>query len=108
MRGREFMPKEDLLLGALSGAFIVVFGGLYALLFALGRLRSSRALTAGAYIAYGLLAVFSLLLLGALNLQGIWTAVILIMLAGYFLAPRAIWNLCLGTHSNANNEGARP
>ena len=39
------------------------------------------------------------LLLGALSLEGFWSAVVLIMLAGYFLASKGIWLLCVGTHS---------
>ena len=101
------VPKENLLLGALSGAFIVLSGALYALLFALGKLRASRTLNYGAYLAYGMLVIFSLLLLRALSLEGFWTAVVLIMLAGYFLAPKAIWHLCVGTHGGGHSEKPR-
>ena len=92
------MSQELLLLGALSGAMIVITGGLYALLFALGRLRNSRELGYCAYVAYAILVVFSLSLLHALRLEGAWTVLVIIMLAGYFLAPKAIWHLCAGTH----------
>ncbi len=111
------MPKEDLLIGALSGALIVVSGALYALLFALGKLHASRISMYGAYLAYGALIGFSLLLLRALDLAGLWVVVVIVMLAGYFVAPKAIWHLCLGTHGeqrhsfpgNSNSElGERP
>ncbi len=101
------MAREDLLLGALSGAFIVVSGALYALLFALGRLRDSRVLMFGAYLSYGILVGFSLLLLHALTLEGFWIAVVVVMLAGYFLTPRAIWHLCVGTHGIPRTDTER-
>ena len=92
------MLKENLLFGALSGALIVVSGALYALLFALGQLYASRFSMYGAYLASGAFIGFSLLLLRALDLSGLWTVVVIVMLAGYFVAPKAIWCLCLGTH----------
>ena len=101
------MPQQHLLLGAVSGAFIVLSGALYALLFALGRLNASRAMTFGAYLAYGTLVLFSLLLLRALALDGVWAALVIVMLAGYLLAPRAIWHLCVGTHGGDHSgDGA--
>lgn len=92
------MAKENLLLGALSGALVVLSGASYALLFALGRLRNSPALSSGAYLAYATLVFFTVTLSRALALEGFWTAVTGVMLVGYFLAPRAIWLLCAGTH----------
>ena len=103
------MPQELLLLGTLSGGMIVLSGGLYALLFALGRLHDSRELGYCAYAAYSILVVFSLSLVHALRLEGAWTALVIVMLAGYFLAPKAVWHLCVGTHGQeATDRGARP
>ena len=98
------MPKEDLLLGALSGALIVVSGACYALLFAFGKLRRSSVLLSGAYLSYGALIIFSLLLLHALDLEGLWTGVVIVMLAGYFLAPKGVWHLCVGTHGRSPGQ----
>ena len=98
------MPREDLLFGALAGALIVVSGALYALLFALGKLYASRISMYGAYLAYCALIGFSLLLLRALDLAGLWVAVVIVMLAGYFVAPKAIWHLCLGTHGEDQHD----
>ena len=101
------MPQELLLLGALSGGMIVLSGGLYALLFALARLRNSRELGYCAYAAYAILVVFSLSLLHALRLEGAWTVLVIVMLAGYLLAPKAVWHLCVGTHGEHGRNQSR-
>ncbi len=92
------MQGGELLLAALSGAFIVLSGALYALLFALGKLGKSRLLIRAAYLAYAVLVLCSLLLARVLRLEGSWMLVIIAMLIGYLLAPAAIWRLCVGTH----------
>jgi hypothetical protein len=104
---KPIVPKEDLLIGALSGAFIVMSGALYALLFALGQLRQSSLMRGGAYLAYGALVIFSLLLLRALGLEGPWSALVVVMLVGYFFAPRAIWHLSVGTHGEVSGGPAQ-
>ena len=94
------MQQHGILLGALSGALIVLTGGLYALFYALGCLRKSRRLIHAAYASYAVLAVSSAVLADALNLSGAWSLVVLVMLVGYLLLPRAIWHLCVGTHKD--------
>lgn len=92
------MDGGFILIGALSGACVVLGGALYALLFALGKLNRSRLLLRSAWLAYGLLAVSALMLARALGLDGPWLLVVVAMLVGYLLAPPAIWHLCVGTH----------
>lgn len=96
----EAIGLENLFLGTLSGAAIVLLGAFYALFFALGRLHESVALALASLAAYGLLAVAVYGLIHALQLNGIWIAISVTMLIGYFLAPRAIWRLAVGTHGD--------
>ncbi len=92
------MNPDDLLQSALAGALIVVSGGLYALLLALGRLRDCKRLARAAAVAYLMLVVCVVLLADGLGLGQGWYIVIGIMLAGYGLAPKAIWHLTEATH----------
>lgn len=100
----EPMGLQDLFFGAMSGAAVVLMGAFYALFFALGRLHGSRALTAASLVSYALLAAAVYVLIRSLGLSGIWIVVTLVMLVGYFLAPRAIWHLCVGTHAGEGVE----
>lgn len=95
----EPMGLQDMFFGTMAGAAIVLMGAAYALFFALGRLHRSRAMIAAALASYGLLAVATYVLVDALALSGIWILVTTVMLIGYFLLPRAIWHLCVGTHA---------
>jgi len=89
---------KEIFFGTAAGAAIVLFGAAYALFFALGRLNGSRPLMAVSIVSYLLLATAVGVLVLALHLTGFWLLVAGVMLVGYFFAPRAIWNLCVGTH----------
>ena len=89
---------QEIFFSTASGAAIVLFGAGYALFFALGRLHASRLLVAASIVSYLLLAAAVGVLIEALHLAGFWLLVTSLMLVGYFFAPRAIWNLCVGTH----------
>ena len=91
---------QNLFLGTMSGAVVVLSGAFYALFFALGRLNRSYSLSLAALVAYVLLVVAVCTLVVALDLNGVWMGVAAAMLIGYFLAPRAIWRLCVGTHGD--------
>ena len=95
-----FEPVElnDILISVIAGALVVVFGALYALTFAFGRLTGRKILTASAYGFFTLLAIAVLVLADALRLTGLWLLITAVILAGYLLAPHAIWKLCAGTH----------
>ena len=97
----EPLGLQNIMIGTLSGAAIVLTGAFYALFFALGRLHESRPLIVASIASFALLAVATYAFAVALELRGIWIAVIAVMLAGYFLAPRAIWRLCVGTHEGS-------
>ncbi len=92
------MTLNELFFGALAGAMIVIAGGLYALLFALGRMRNSRSLNYWAVFSYAVLMISTYVLVQALHLHGFWVSVTAVMLVGYFFAPRAIWHLSVATH----------
>ena len=89
----------DIMLAVISGALVVLTGALYALLFAFGRLWRKRGLMNLAHLSFGLLAVSVLTLSRALNLDGAWQVLTILLLLGYLLAPRAIWRLSVDTHA---------
>ena len=83
-----------------TSAMVIVLGALYALLFAYSRLKRMHRLMPFAYIAYGGLFISALVLARATHLfnNPWWATMVALMLAGYLLAPHAIWHLCTGTH----------
>jgi hypothetical protein len=97
------MSQYEILLSTVAGALVVVSGALYALCFALGRLRGSVLLGRAAWLAYGVLATGMALLAYALRLDGIWLLTLAALLTGYLFAPRAIWHLCVATHGDAQD-----
>ena len=104
----EALGIENLILGTMAGAAVVMTGAFYALFFALGRMHASNAFSLASHLSYGLLVGAVYVLAVNLKLSGFWIAVAGTMLIGYFLAPRAIWHLCVGTHAddagNLNEE----
>ena len=95
----EPMGLQDMFFGTMAGAAIVLMGASYALFFALGRLHQSNSMLAASLASYLLLALATYVLVDALSLNGVWIVVTTVMLVGYFLLPRAIWRLCVGTHA---------
>jgi hypothetical protein len=92
------------LLSTVAAALIVVSGALYALFFALGRLYESARLGRIAWVAYGALVIWTLLLADTLKLGGGWLLIIVVVLIGYLLAPMAIWHLSRATHPGAREH----
>jgi len=90
---------KDFLLTFFVSAGVILSGACYALLYAWGRLRDLPAYLRGALLAYAVLAACVLTLMRTAHLDGAWSALTLIMLAGYFAAPRAIFRLCHVTHA---------
>lgn len=95
----EPVALQDFFLAFFSAAMTVVMGALYALLFALGKLRQSRGLLSLSYGAYVFLVAAVLLLAQAVNLSGAWQVLVGALLLGYLWAPHGIWHLCVGTHA---------
>lgn len=88
----------NLLLGGIAGAGVVIFGGGYAALLALARLRSNSALNLCANLCYAGLLVAVWLLAQALDLSGVWWLLVGLLTVGYWFAPRGIWHLSVATH----------
>ncbi|MBT8059858.1 MAG: hypothetical protein KJO33_09695 [Gammaproteobacteria bacterium] len=105
----EALQAREIMLATGSGALVVLFGALYAMLFAFARLRHPL-LMPFAYAAYLLFAASTLVLAHALHLSGFWLLIIGVMLVGYLLAPHGIWHLCVGTHEagGQESEGGQP
>ena len=104
----------DFLTVFFTAAMVVLLGALYALLFAYSRLRRMPRLMPAAYVAYGGLFISALVLARATHLFNSpwWATIVVLMLAGYLLAPHAIWHLCTGTRAaeteceDANAKGS--
>lgn len=84
-----------------SAAAIILFGALYALLFAYSKTRNIPRLMPLAHTAYAALFASVIVLGSATNLFGsiFWTSLVILMLAGYFAAPHAVLHMCLHTHA---------
>jgi hypothetical protein len=102
----EPVALADFFVTFFSAAMVILCGGLYALLFAFARVKNAPRLMPLAYIAYIGLAISAVLLANAANLfnSTFWTIVVLLMLAGYLLAPHGIWHLCVRTHEHEDEE----
>jgi hypothetical protein len=96
---------NHIMAAAIAGALIILFGALYALFFALSRLHGRPALMVWAYAAYALLIAAVVVLAVTLNMTGLWQIVAVVMVVGYFVAPRLIWHLCAGTHYAESGGG---
>ena len=84
------MQGDFILAAVVSGALVVSTGAVYALLLALSKLNRSRVLLRAAFAAYAVLCVSTLVLGRALELDGFWSLVIIVMLIGYFFVILAI------------------
>ena len=92
------VATHNILAAAVAGALVILFGALYALLFALARLKQRPAFMLWAYLSYTFLVGAVAVLSVTLNMHGFWQLVAAVMVVGYFIAPRLIWRLCAGTH----------
>ena len=100
----EPVGVQDIMLAAMAGAMVVMFGAAYAFAFAMAKLNNKRSLMGVAYGTYVGLVISVFVLAYALNLNGRWWAVTITMLVGYLLAPQAIWKLSVGTHEDSDAE----
>ena len=98
------VEMQDFFTAFFSGALVIVFGAVYALLLAWGRLKQSRGFVVAAYGAYALLAAAVFVLSAAMHFDGFWNLITVTMLVGYLLAPHGIWLLSRDTHSHEENE----
>jgi hypothetical protein len=94
----EPVVAQHILLAAMAGAMVVLFGAVYATLFAWSRIKKNPRFMIGAYLAYSVFVAFAAIMAYTLNLTGFWYLIVAVMLIGYLLAPHGIWHLCVGTH----------
>ncbi len=105
----EPVKLADFFVAFFSAASVILFGALYALVFAYSRIRNLPRLLLLAYASYAALVASVIVLARVANLFGslFWGAVVMLMLAGYLFAPHAIWHLCVTTHAAApQNDSA--
>jgi len=99
------VATQHIMMAAIAGALIILFGAVYALFYALSRLQRRPRLMVFAYAAYLVLLGAVGVLVSTLNMSGFWQVVAAVMVIGYFVAPRLIWHLCAGTHVSAARGG---
>ena len=100
----EPVEVQDMMMAAMAGAMVVMFGAAYAFAFALAKLNKDRWLSIVAYGCFVALTVSVLVLAKSLNMTGFWVIVAITMLVGYLLAPQAIWKLSVGTHEGSDSK----
>jgi Ca2+/Na+ antiporter len=102
----ETVGLSHLIAAGAAGASVVLFGGSYALLLALGHIRQKRQLRIAAYVCYLLLGAALLILSVALRLDALWNGILAVLFVAYLIAPHFIWHLTLATHRDAADERA--
>jgi len=100
----EPVGVDDMMVAAMAGAMVVMFGAAYAFAFALSKLNHKRWLSFAAYGCFAGLTINVLILVKSLNMNGFWMIVAITMLVGYLLAPQAIWKLSVGTHESSDSK----
>lgn len=98
------MSEIELLASSVSGALIVLCGAGYALLFASSKIFNKRSFLNLAYCCYAILLTSAYILVLSLDLTGLWSFLIFIMLIGYWYGPKFIWNLTVRTHLQEGNH----
>jgi hypothetical protein len=102
----EPVKMADFFVTFFSAASVIIFGALYALLFAYSRLKNVPRMMPLAYAAYAALFTSVIVLANVANLFGslFWQFIVLLMLLGYLLVPRFIFRLCVATHAPALHD----
>ncbi len=102
----EPVELADFFITFFSAASVIIFGALYALLFAFSRMKNVPRLMPLAYAAYAALFVSVMVLANVANLFGslFWQFIVFLMLVGYLLAPRFIFKLCVATHEAISDD----
>lgn len=96
----EPVALSDFFISFFSGALIILSAAVYAALFAWGKLRGGALVRYGSWLAYGLLLACVAAFVKALNLEGHWRFLVVLMVVGYWWMPRLIWRLCTVTHAH--------
>jgi len=102
----EPVKLADFFITFFSAASVIIFGALYALLFAYSKIKNVPRLMLLAYAAYAVLFVSVMVLANVANLFGslFWQFIVLLRLVGYLLAPRIIFQLCVATHESVADD----
>lgn len=100
---KDPMFVQHVMVATVYGAGVVLCGAGYAIFLALSRLdgmiRKKRFLNWVAVGWYVLLVLSVFGLVQTLQLRNWWLGLVVLMLAGYFIAPRFIWRLSHEMHS---------
>ncbi|MDP6146211.1 MAG: hypothetical protein QF513_00250 [Gammaproteobacteria bacterium] len=101
------MTLEAIILTSISSALMITFAAFYAAFYALYRIRKKNELLYFSYLFFGLLVFSTSILSSLLSLEGIWIAIMTIMLTGYWFAPKFIWRLSHEVKYRNYSEGEK-
>lgn len=104
----ESVEAQHIMLAAMAGALVVVFGAIHAFFLAFGKLQASRRYVRLSWVAYGAFMIATVVLAWTLNFSGFWFLVVVVMLLGYLFAPHGIWHLSVATHGKDHGHPATP
>ena len=100
----EPVELQDFLISFFVSALIILSGASYALLYAWSKITARIGLRWLAYLAYLVLLISVAVLTVVAHFSGYWLWLSVVMVIGYFIAPIAIWHLCIKTHHQSNQE----
>lgn len=109
------VQAHGIALAALAGGGVVGFGVMYAVFYALARMNCGRSARNSprarlfrplSWVMFVALLLCVVALAWQLNLHGYWLLLVTLMVAGYFFAPRFIWQLSIEVHSSERDTGA--
>lgn len=104
----ESVEAQHIMLAAMAGALVVVFGAIHAFFLAFGKLRASRRCIRLSWVAYAAFMIATIILARTLNFSGFWFLVMVVMLLGYLFAPYGIWHLSVATHGKDHEHPVSP
>ena len=100
----EPIALQDFFISFFVSALIILSGACYALLYAWSKTSGRLRLRWMAYLAYLVLLISVVILSLVAHFSGYWLWLSVAMVIGYFMAPIAIWQLCIKTHHQSNKE----
>jgi hypothetical protein len=100
MDAAQALEVNRILLSTMAAALVVLAGALYAAVYAIGKMADNRGLVRLSYLFYAVLVVGVLILARSLEFSGVWNVLAVVLMIAYYLAPHAIWRLCVGTHAD--------
>lgn len=87
------MTLKEIIFTSISSSLMIIFAAFYAIFYGFYREKKKKNLLYLGYLFYTLLIISTYILASLLSLEGFWVTVMLIVLSGYWFAPKLIWRL---------------